>query len=632
MTRGSGGAGVNRVARLPVASIAGGSVETEVALGPDGVYWLEHSFDTGRSRVMLARRDGRTRAVTPSGVDVGTLAWEYGGGSFLLDRGGVVYSDRDDQRLYRVGGNGSAAVPLTPATERALSVRFADGSAAPDGSWAAYVRESHGSDGAVEHAIVSVALDTPRPPRLQAGGRDFCASPRVSPDGRRLAWLAWDKPQMPWDGTELWLAEIGAGPKLVDARRIAGGLTESVLAPEFSPDGTLHWVSDRSGWWNLYALGDSGPRSICPERAEFAVAPWQHGRRSYGFLADGTIVAVRVRDAVHDLVRIDPGAGRWEVLRSEFTSIVDGHLACRGMSVAFAGATPAAHAEVELLEVHGQITTVSTDGTALHGGATEDRSVTRGVPVSFRGAGELECHGFWYEPAVTRRGRRPPLVLNLHGGPTDSARLARDDEVQLWTSRGCAVLDLNYSGSTGFGSAYRHRLDGEWGRSDLADCVTAVTQLIADGAVDPRRIVARGASAGGYLTLRCVTATRLFCGGLSRCGIADLALWRRDSHDFESRYVDLIVGPASDEGLYAQRSPSRSVSLNAAPVLIVHGRSDRVVPVEHAAAMAAAYRAAGRPYELLLLDGEPHGLRRRDSRERWLNAELAAVAEWVGPA
>jgi dipeptidyl aminopeptidase/acylaminoacyl peptidase len=389
-------------------------------------------------------------------------------------------------------------VPLTPATGHALAVRFADGCAAPDGSWAAYVRESHAPDG------------------------------------------------------------------------------------------------------------------------------------SYGFLADGTIVAVRVRDAIHDLVRIDPRSGRCEVLRSEFTSIVDGHVACRGMSVAFAGATPTVDAEVQLLEVGGQLATITADGTALHGGAADDAGVSRGVPVSFRDRDGLECHGFWYEPAVTGRGERPPLVLNLHGGPTDSARLARDDELQLWTSRGCAVLDLNYSGSTGFGSAYRHRLDGEWGRRDLADCVTAVTELIAGGAVDPRRIVARGASAGGYLTLRCLTATRLFCGGLSRCGIADLALWRRDSHDFESRYVDLIVGPARDEALYAQRSPSHSVSLNAAPVLIVHGRSDRVVPVEHATAIAAAYRAAGRPYELLLLDGEPHGVRRRDSRELWLNAELAAVAEWAG--
>jgi dipeptidyl aminopeptidase/acylaminoacyl peptidase len=241
-----------------------------------------------------------------------------------------------------------------------------------------------------------------------------------------------------------------------------------------------------------------------------------------------------------------------------------------------------------------------------------------------------DVHGFWYEPAseghVHATRNRPPLILHLHGGPTDSARLAFDPELQMWTSRGFAVLDLNYSGSTGFGSAYRHRLDGEWGHRDLGDCLAAVGHLGRERMVDPALVFVRGASAGGYLTLQCVTGSTAFSGGMCRCGISDLALWREDTHDFESRYTDLLVGPPSEVDLYGGRSPARNVGAGSAPLLLIHGLADTVVPPEHAEVMAAAYRDAGCPYEMELLPDEPHELRRRDSRHRWLEAELDFVA------
>jgi dipeptidyl aminopeptidase/acylaminoacyl peptidase len=606
--------------------VAGGVERTEVTAGAAGVWWLEHSYDTGRSRVMHAPVGGTARAVTPECIDVGTLAWEYGGGSYLVTAdAAVVYSDRDDQRLYRVSP-GRTPAPLTPSPPSPRADRFADGSAASDGRWAAYVRETHRVDQPVRHEIVGVSLDGSWTPRVLAAGEDFYAAPQLSPDGSKLAWLSWTKPRMPWDGTELWLADLGSDHALASMRRIAGGATESVLTPLWSTDGTLHYVSDASGWWNLYALRDGAVEPVCRDCAEYAVPPWQHGRRGYGFLADGSIIAVRIRDGVHLLVRIEPASGTVQPLQQHITWIADGHVSCHGTTVAFAAATPTAGPAVVSLEVPtGRVATIAADPPGW-----DTSAVSEGSAITIATEDGLETHGFWYEP-VLDGGRsaarsRPPLILHLHGGPTDGARLAFDPELQMWTSRGFAVLDLNYSGSTGFGSVYRHRLDGEWGRRDFGDCVAAVAHLAREGMVDPDRVFVRGASAGGYLTLRCITGSTAFVGGMCRCGISDLALWREDTHDFESRYTDMLVGPPSQVDSYRARSPARNVGSRSAPLLLIHGLADTVVPPEHAELMAAAYRDAGRPCAVEMLPDEPHELRRRSSRQRWLEAELAFVA------
>jgi dipeptidyl aminopeptidase/acylaminoacyl peptidase len=614
------------VADFTPEMVAGGVQRTEVTARAGDVWWLEHSFDTGRSRVMHAASGETARPVTPESVDVGTLAWEYGGGSYLVTAGNtVVYSDRDDQRLYQVRPGGTPT-PLTPSPSSPRADRFADGSAAPDGRWAAYVRETHRSDEPVRHEIVAVSLDRSWTPRVLATGQDFYAAPQISPDGSKLAWLSWTKPRMPWDGTELWLADVGSDVRLGEPRRIAGGATESVLTPLWSPGGSLHWVSDKSGWWNLYALRHSALEPVCPDRAEYAVPPWQYGRRGYGFLADGSIIAVRIRDAVHELVRIEPASGSVQPLRRHITWVADGHVSCDGTAVAFAGATPTAGPHVLSLDVpSGRVTTLATDPPAW-----DPSAVSVGSALRILAEDDSEVHGFWYEPAFdgdrSAARSRPPLILHLHGGPTDSAHLAIDPEFQMWTSRGFAVLDLNYSGSTGHGSAYRHRLDGEWGRRDFGDCLAAVAHLARERMVDSERVFVRGASAGGYLTLRCITGSTAFSGGMCRCGISDLALWREDTHDFESRYTDRLVGAPSAVDLYLDRSPARNVGSRSAPLLLVHGLADTVVPPEHAELMASSYRDAGRPCRLELLPDEPHELRRRSSRQRWLEAELAFVA------
>jgi dipeptidyl aminopeptidase/acylaminoacyl peptidase len=618
--------GILGTALFTPAMVAGGLERTEVTAAGGDVWWLEHSYDEGRSYVMHARPGDTQRPVTPESVDVGTLAWEYGGASYLVTAdGAVVYSDRNDQRLYRTAPSGTP-IPLTPPPPSTRADRFADGSSAPDGRWAAYVRESHRPEEPVRHELVAVSLDRSWAPRTLTAGRDFYAAPRISPDGSKLAWLSWSKPNMPWDGTELWQAQIRSDLTLTGARRIAGGTTESVLTPLWSPEGTLHWVSDVSGWWNLYALRDGSIKPVCPDSSEYAVAPWQYGRHGYGFLADGSIAALRIRDAVHELARIDPALGRSEPLVQRFTWITDGHVSCDGMTIAFAGATPAAGSEVVSVDARdGRLTTIAADEPSW-----DPSTVSAGTPLTVDTEHGEQVHGFWYQPRPDRPTSRPPLILHLHGGPTDSARLVFDTELQMWTSRGFAVLDFNYSGSTGFGSAYRHRLDGEWGQRDFTDCLAALAYLTEERMVNPECVFVRGASAGGYLTLRCITGSTTFAGGLCRCGISDLALWREDTHDFESRYTDLLVGPPSGTALYRGRSPGMNVGPRSAPLLLIHGLADTVVPPEHAELMAAAYRAAGRPCEVELLPDEPHGLRRRVSRQRWLEAELAFVAACSG--
>jgi dipeptidyl aminopeptidase/acylaminoacyl peptidase len=607
-----------RAAPLDPAAVAGGVERGEVRIADDGVLWLEHDYGEGRSRVMTAAPGRAATALTPAGVDVGTLVWEYGGGSFLpLEQGALVYSDRDDQRLYRLSPGG-APQPLTPP--RAGSERYADGSAVPGRGWAAYVNESH-RDGGVEQRLVAVDLATSRTPRVIASGRDFYAAPRVSPDGCRLAWICWDKPNMSWDGSELWCAEIAAGGELRDARRVAGGTHESVLAPSWSPDGRLHWVSDRSGWWNLEALGADGARRVvAPDAADYATPAWRLGSQAYDFLADGTIAAVRVRDAVHQLVRVEPENGRIEWLGPALTHVEGGHVCCRGHRLAVAGSAPLVPAGVYAVD--------ATTGAAVQiAGDGADSATESVVPEALwiRRDDGVEVHGFLHRPRGV--GAAPALILNLHGGPTDAAALAHDPEAGLWTSRGFAFLDLNYSGSSGFGRHYRERLYGAWGEADLADCLAAVARLGGEGIVDGRRVVVRGASAGGYLTLQCLARSGAFAVGLCRAGIADVARWRGETHDLESRYADLLVG-GSDGPAYADVSPAGHFGPGIpAPVLLVQGSEDPVVGPPQAELVAAMYRRLGGRCRTVSLPGERHDLRRESSRRRALEAELGFVAE-----
>jgi dipeptidyl aminopeptidase/acylaminoacyl peptidase len=585
---------------IAAAAVARAGVRLgEPALGEDGsAWWLERRPLEGGRTVIV--RDGEE--VTPLEFNVRTRVHEYGGGAWLLDGGKVFFSHWDDQRLYRLDPGG-APVPITPEGP----YRYADGRALPDGSAIVCVRETHG-EGEPVNEVVRIPLDGGAPEPI-ASGRDFYASPRPSPDGRALCWLCWDHPNMPWDGCELWVGQ----------RRVAGGPDESIWQPDWSPAGELHWVSDRTGWWNLYSEGGR----LTDERAELGMPQWQFGGATYAFLGDGAIACVRVERAVARLHLLR--GGRLEDVGLPYTSFGYPCLRARGERLIFVAGSPEQEQAV--------ITWSEAEGaTELRRASDEplDRALVS-IPraIEFESAGGRTAHAFYYPPSNPNvegpQDERPPLIVQIHGGPTAHSEPELDPAVLYWTSRGVGVVDVNYGGSTGFGREYRNMLRGTWGIVDVEDCIAAARHLAAEDEVDGRRLAIHGGSAGGYTTL-CALAFHpdAFAAGASYYGVADAATLARDTHKFESRYLDRLIGPWPEaEELYRERSPIHFADRIRAPVLLLQGLEDEVVPPAQTEEMAAALRRSGVPHAVLMFEGEQHGFRRAETIIRSLEAELS---------
>jgi dipeptidyl aminopeptidase/acylaminoacyl peptidase len=488
------------------------------------------------------------------------------------------------------------------------------------------VRERHPGPGRVVNDLVAVPA-VGGEPVVVAAGADFYAAPRLSPDGGRLAWLAWDLPRMPWDGTDLWVAGVdldtAAGPAVSGARRVAGGPRESVSQPRWSPGGQLHWVSDRSGWWNLYSEAGG---ALAPAEAEFAGPDWVFGQSSYTFLPGGGLVAAWEGPGRLASLGLVAGGGRATPLDLPFTSI--SNLQPLGPStVAALAASPTSAPAVVTVDVGtGEWRTVrsSRDGAApiLAGAISEPR------PIRFTSAGGRTAHAFHYPPRLAGcsgpPGERPPLIVRSHGGPTSAAVPALNLDIQFWTSRGIAVVDVDYGGSSGYGRAYRELLDGQWGVVDVEDCVAAARHLADAGEVDGGRLVIRGSSAGGFTTLCALTFhPGRFAAGASYYGVADLEALAADTHKFESRYLDRLVGPYPEaRELYRQRSPVHAADRIRSPVALFQGLEDAVVPPSQAEALVAALRANRVPFAYVTFEGEQHGFRRAETLQRAVEAEL----------
>jgi len=586
---------------IAAAAVARAGVRLgEPALGEDGsAWWLERRpLEGGRTAIVREGDD-----VTPPEFNVRTRVHEYGGGAWLLHGKTAFFSHWDDQRLYRLAPGGSP-VPITPDGP----YRYADGRALPGGAAIVCVRETHG-DGEPVNEVVQVPADGGGSPEPIASGRDFYAAPRPSPDGRVLCWLCWDHPNMPWDGCELW----------VDERRVAGGPDESIWQPEWSPAGELHWVSDRTGWWNLY----SESRQLTDERAELGMPHWQFGGSTYAFLEDGTIACIRVERAVARLHLLR--RGRLEDVGLPYTSFGYPCLRARGERLIFVAASPVQEPAV--------ITWSEGEGPSELRRASDeplDRALVS-IPraIEFESAGGRTAHAFYYPPDSPNfegpDDERPPLIVQIHGGPTAHAEPELDPATIFWTSRGVGVVDVNYGGSTGFGREYRNLLRGAWGIVDVEDCIAAAHHLAAEGEVDGRRLAIHGGSAGGYTTL-CALAFHpdAFAAGASYYGVADAATLARDTHKFESRYLDRLIGPwPAAEELYRERSPIHFADRIRASVLLLQGLEDEVVPPAQAQEMAAALRRSGVPHAVLMFEGEQHGFRRAETIIRSLEAELS---------
>jgi dipeptidyl aminopeptidase/acylaminoacyl peptidase len=599
---------------------------SDVQVDGRAIYWSEARPQEGGRQVIVAWADGRSRDVLPEGFSARTLVHEYGGRCFAVDRERLVFSNHDDQRLWLIEP-GTEPTPLTPEPPARRAWRYADPEITADGGFVICVRESH-TGGEVVNDLVAVPLAKGggEPIRL-AGGHDFYSAPRLSPDGTRLAWISWDHPDMPWDSSELWVAELtsGAGAPLGlrSIRRLAGGSGESVSQPRWSPAGSLHYLSDRSGWWNLY---DETGLSLCPMEAEFGGPDWVFGNSTYCFLSDDRLVASCSQPGGARLGFVS-AEGLEEVLFpfSEYSAMDAGGV----WLVAIAGSATEAPAVVRLDPAGGSYEVLRQSRQR-----TFDPSfVSLPEPIEFpTGDGEV-AHGLFYppvNPGFTAPGSAaPPLLVRAHGGPTSQARSVLNLEVQFWTTRGFAVVDVDYRGSSGYGREYRQRLERSWGVVDVEDCVAAVGWLASVGRVDGRRAVIRGGSAGGFLVLACLAFTDAFAAGADLFGVADLELLARDTHKFESRYLDRLVGPLPEaQEVYRQRSPIYHVERIDRPLIIFQGLEDEVVPPAQSEMIYQALRGRGVPVVYLSFDGEQHGFRRAETIVRVAQAELQFYG-WV---
>ena len=606
--------------------VAGAVGLGQIALDGDDVYWVEMRPSEG-GRIVVVRRssDGERVDVTPEPYSVRTRVHEYGGGAFLVSNGVVFFSNFSDQRVYRQDP-GSEPRPITPEAP----LRYTDGVFDAGRERIVCVREDHSGEGEPANAIVAVDSEGGMPQVTLYGGSDFCAAPRMSADGSKLAWLAWNHPNMPWDGTTLLVADFDAEGGLGEARVIAGGPSrgserdESVLQPLWSPDGELHFASDRNGWWNLYRWRDGEISPVLEMEAEFARPQWQFDPAAYGFLADGRIACSYVARGVWNIGIIEVEEGNLTRLDLPYSEMGRGELRVSGNRVVFSAGAP--DKPMSLLSLDVATGAVETLQQAREH-EVDSTYLSAPESVEFETTGDLTAHAFYYPPRnpdfAGPEEEKPPLLVKSHGGPTAAASTALDFGIQFWTSRGFGVVDVNYGGSTGYGSEYRRRLNGTWGVVDVDDCVNAARYLAARGDVDHDRLAIDGASAGGYTTLAALAFHDAFKAGTSLYGVSDLEALAKETHKFESRYLDSLVGPYPErEDLYKERSPINHTHLLSCPLLLLQGLEDEIVPPNQAEMMFEAVRAKGLPTAYVPFEGEQHGFRRSENIKRALEAEL----------
>ncbi|GAA1511797.1 prolyl oligopeptidase family serine peptidase [Sphaerisporangium rubeum] len=578
-------------------------------------WWEEdRPAEGGRRTVVHVAADGTRRELLPAPWDVRTRVHEYGGRSHVVAPGaGLVFANHADQRLYLLPDGGGDPRPLTPEPEVECGLRYADPVVRDGEIWC--VQERHTGDGKVTRSIVSVPLDGGEV-RHRVGGHDFFASPVVSPGGTHLAYVCWDHPSMPWTGTELRVVRLSGG----DPVCVRGGRDESVLAPRWKDDGTLYFVTDRSGWWNLEEITlTGGSRALYPAGEEFGEASGELGGAPYAVLGDGRLAVLRGRGELR-LGVLDPATGTLTDLATPF----DGWLPCLAADgatvcgVAYGPALPRSVVRVDVTT--GRVETLRREPV---GAPAAYMPVPR--PVEITGPDGRVVHAIVYppaNPAVPATGGPAPYVVFAHGGPAARAIGALDPHKAFLTSRGIGVLDVNYGGSTGYGRAYRDRLRGRWGAGDVEDVVAAAEWLVTEGLADPERVAIRGRGAGGWTAMAACCASGVFRGGVSVSGAGALKAFTGSTHDFESRYVEWLVGPP-DPLLYASREPMSRLAGLRCPMLLMHGRNDPVVPAAQAEAVVSALTERGVPCAYLSFDGEGHEFRRAETRSAVLAAELA---------
>jgi dipeptidyl aminopeptidase/acylaminoacyl peptidase len=595
-------------------------LDNPVAVDPD-VYWQEgRPTEGGRVAVVRRTPDGAVQDVTPAPFNARTRAHEYGGGAVAYAPDGTVYaSNFGDQLVYRFAP-GEPGEPLTHTD----GMRYADGEIDTARDRLVCVREDHTGPGEAVNTIVAVDLASGAETVL-ATGHDFYAAPRMSADGR-LAYLGWDHPNMPWDGCVLYVADADGSAAVA----VAGGPQESITQPTWAPDGTLYFTSDRSGFWNLHRFEGGAVSVVCVRDAEFGVPAWVFGTSTFALTEDGRLVAAYSEAGAWRLASIDRTTGELTPIDTPYTYFSD--LAPFGRRVLAVVASPTrTEAIVAIDPATGEVEVLRRDRPD----ELDPRYISVAVPIEFPTEDGLTAFGFFYPPYnadhVGPEGETPPLLVFTHGGPTSAVDAVLSLKVQFWTSRGFAVLDVNYGGSTGFGRPYRQRLVERWGIVDVDDCVNGARHLAAAGRVDPARLAIRGGSAGGFTTLAALAFRDVFAAGASHFGVGDLAGLATETHKFESRYLDSLVGPyPAERARYEKRSPVHHVDGFDRPVIFFQGLDDKVVPPDQAESMVSALDRKGIPVAYLAYEGEGHGFRQAANIRRTQDAELYFYARIFG--
>lgn len=599
----------------------------QVVIADDDIYWNEvRPVENGRNVIVQYSKDGSFTDLTPPGFNARTRVHEYGGLCYAVHNGVLYFSNFADQRLYRMSP-GAPPEAITPAQD----YRYADGVVDADRNVMYCVREDHTGEGEAVNTLVMLDLTAGGEKLFDAGkvlvsGNNFYSSPRLSPkvhgNARKIAWLTWNHPNLPWDGTELWVGDVLPDGSIGRSEKIAGGVSESIFQPEWSPDGTLYFVSDRTDWWNLYRWVSNEIEAVYPLEAEFGSPQWVFGMSTYAFESPERIICTFTRGGESKLATLDTSSKKMELLALPFTEYYR-IAASPGQAVFLAGSEsqPVGLVRLNLATMQPEVLRWSRE-------VTVDRAYfSSPQEVEFPTEAGLTAFGYFYLPKnpayQAPQGEKPPLLVMSHGGPTGATGTGLDYHIQYWTSRGIAVLDVNYGGSTGYGRLYRQRLYGQWGVVDVDDCVNGACYLVDQDLVDGDRLAITGGSAGGYTTLCALTFRKVFKAGASHFGIGDLETFVYDTHKFESRYLDNLVGPYPErKDLYRQRSPINFIDQLSTPMILLQGLEDKIVPPNQAEAMYQAVLAKGIPVAYLPFEGEQHGFRKSENIKRALDAEL----------
>jgi dipeptidyl aminopeptidase/acylaminoacyl peptidase len=626
---------------LTAARVTAGALRLDqIQLDEDDVYWLEGRASEGGRNVIVKLTPSGPVDVLPIGFNARTRVHEYGGAAYTVHKGITFFSNFSDQRVYRLA-SGEAPVAMTE----------------PGAMWADFRVDAarHRLIGVREHApspagsaAMNVNVIAAIPDRVLLEGADFYSDPVVSPDGKFLAWLQWNHPNMPWDGTELWVGAFNASGLIGVREQVAGGPSESIFQPEWSPDGVLHFVSDRTGWWNLYrwrpstSLGARGESAepLHPMDAEFGKPQWTFSMVTYAFVGDNRIAATYVQDGRWRLGFIDTELKTFEPVDLPIQPVESIKANPKTRDIYFIGGSAIEPTAVIRLSNPAQA------GHHVLRSSTTERIPREWISVAEAVTFKVEnrdVHAFYYPPTnpdVRPSGHqaigpsadeKPPLLVITHGGPTGATTDVLDPKIQFWTSRGFAVLDVDYSGSTGYGRPYRDRLKGQWGIVDVADAVGGAEAMVARGKADANRLIIRGGSAGGYTTLAALTFFTTFKAGASYYGISDLEVLQQDTHKFEARYNDTLIGPwPAAKDTYKARSPIHFTDRLSCPIILFQGLEDKVVPPNQSEMMAEAARKKGLKVKYVTFEGEQHGFRKAENIIRSLEEELAFYQDVFG--